>query len=435
MRRMFYLAISLVIVPHAHAEQFLQLHTTASGNSLILFDTQTGTVKTITNQLPFGYQNTSLIFNPATQTASYLSENAIFSVNVITGQVSATANSAATLAPYYTLPGSSDQTLTNQRIAATFGGGAGLDGAGLLTFPTYVIQGVSFNNVGAAFSALDTTVTNINNNGTIYFRSNSTGPGALASGENALAAGSNARSSGINSIAIGTNAQATQNGAIAMGFGASSTGANAIAIGTNALATDSVAIGFGARASNGGASFGDGAVATGPSATAVGPNASATVANGTAIGNGATVTAPNSVAIGNGSLANQINTVSVGSVGNERRITNVAPGVAATDAATVGQLTTVASGITANFQGQIDDLRKEERRGIAANAALATAMTPSAPGKTTISLNTGFFQGEAGVGIALAHRLNMPFPLVIQGGYANGGGNQHVGRVGMAFEF
>ena len=77
----------------------------------------------------------------------------------------------------------------------------------------------------------------------------------------------------------------------------------------------------------------------------------------------------------------------------------------------------------------------EERRGIAATAAIGMTMTPSAPGKTTVTVNSGFFQGETAVGIAVAHRLNLTTPLIVHGGYANAGGTSHVGRVGLGFEF
>src|SRR5262249_26520289 len=155
-------------------------------------------------------------------------------------------------------------------------------------------------------------------------------------------------------------------------------------IGYGAIATGSVAVGAFAQASNGGAAFGDGAVATGASATAIGQNAVAT--------------ASNSVAIGAGSVASAPNTASFGSPRNERRLTDIAPGVSPTDAATFGQV----SGV----QTQVDTNRTEARRGIAATAAMGIAMTPSRPGKTTVSMNTGFFKGETGVGVAVAHRLN-----------------------------
>jgi autotransporter adhesin len=199
---------------------------------------------------------------------------------------------------------------------------------------------------------------------------------------------------------------------------------NAIAIGAGAIATGSVAVGAGASASNGGAAFGDNTVASGT--------------NSAAFGTGTSATASNSVALGSGSVASAPNTVSVGAPGNDRRITNVAAGINPTDAVNVSQLSSIASGLTgqiAGVQTQLNDLTRESRRGIAATASLATAMTPSAPGKTTVSLNSGFFQGEYGVGLAVAHRLNFSTPLIIHGAYGNGGGNQHVGRAGVAFEF
>src|SRR5207244_7033085 len=99
------------------------------------------------------------------------------------------------------------------------------------------------------------------------------------------------------------------------------------------------------------AAFGDGAIATGTNATALGPSASATAAN--------------SAAIGSGSVANVANTVSMGAPGNERRITNVAAGVNPTDAATMGQLNSMAAGFNSQLTGlqnQIDTNRSEERR-------------------------------------------------------------------------
>ena len=46
----------------------------------------------------------------------------------------------------------------NQRVAAAFGGGAGLDVNGQLTAPSYTVQGTAYNNVGGAVSALDTAL-------------------------------------------------------------------------------------------------------------------------------------------------------------------------------------------------------------------------------------------------------------------------------------
>ena len=89
----------------------------------------------------------------------------------------------------------------------------------------------------------------------------------------------------------------------------------------------------------------------------------------------------------------------------------------------------------AGLQAQVFDNQREARRGIAATAALATAMTPSAPGKTTVSLNAGYFRGEVGLGVAMAHRLNTTVPMILHGSFASGSGSEYVGRTGVALEF
>ena len=276
---------------------------------------------------------------------------------------------AGTLAVGSTDAVNGGQLLTaNQRVAAAFGGGAGLDVSGQLTAPSYLIQGTIYNDVGSAFSAVNTQLSAISGFST-YFKANSTGPAAQATGTNALAMGSNAQGSGANAIAIGTNSQATQSGSIAMGMNAASSGANAIAIGTNALANGSVAVGNAASATNGGAAFGDGASATGSLSAALGP----------------------------GAVASAPNTVSVGAPGAERRITNVAPGISQTDAVNVGQLQSVAAGFQSqigSLQSQIIDNNREARRGIAAAVATPSAPMPAMPGRTTWQLRTSTFQSE-----------------------------------------
>ncbi len=142
--------------------------------------------------------------------------------------------------------------------------------------------------------------------------------------------------------------------------------------------------------------------------------------DGAAFGPRAVASAARATAIGADSVADQPNTVSVGSSGAERRITNVAPGIAGTDAVNLAQL----------GSAQI-----EARRGIAAALALNNAVTPSAPGRTTLAVGAGFFHGENGVGVSFAHRLNTMMPIIIQGGFANGGGDENAGRVGVAVEF
>jgi autotransporter adhesin len=138
-------------------------------------------------------------------------------------------------------------------------------------------------------------------------------------------------------------------------------------------------------------------------------------------------------------MANEPNTVSVGAPGAERRITNVAAGVNPTDAVNVSQLTSAEAGFTNSLnvlQSNLQNVQREERQGIAAAMAGTGFITPSAPGKTTVMINAGYFQGETGVGISLAHRLDLAaHPLFVTGSFSNGGGGNSAGRVGVGFEF
>jgi autotransporter adhesin len=224
-----------------------------------------------------------------------------------------------------------------------------------------------------------------------------------------VAIGNGATASGAVSVAIGPGAIASNNSTTALGDVATASGAQSTAIGQNTKATTL-------------------------NATAVGTNATVQAANGTALGANSLVMplAPNSVALGQGSIATQSQTVSVGVPGGERRIMNVAPGVFGTDAVNVNQLSTAVAGLTA----EINSVRREERRGIAAVTAAAYAPTPSGPGRTTFAMNGSVFQGEYGVGVAFNHRLSWTtMPVYITGAYGSAGGAQHVGRVGAAFEW
>ena len=301
-------------------------------------------------------------------------------VNVAAGTISATSTDAVNGGQLYALTTSANTTstnlaTTNQRLAAVFGGGSSVGADGVFTTPSYTVQGGTYNRIDQAFAALDTSLTNLA--GVVDALS------ANAAYFKVNSTGPGSTASGADSVAIGTNAQASAAGAIAMGSNAAATGTNAIAIGSGATATGSV------------------------------------------------VSAPN--------------TVSFGSAGNERRLTNVAAGVASTDAVNVSQLNSVASGFQSQISGvqsqitglanTVDANDTRARRGIAATAAMTNPGMPSAPGKTAWALNTAFFAGETGVGFGVNHRLNTSIPLYISGGYANGGGLQHLGRVGLGGEF
>ena len=81
------------------------------------------------------------------------------------------------------------------------------------------------------------------------------------------------------------------------------------------------------------------------------------------------------------------------------------------------------------------DIRREERRGIAATTAMGTAPMPSAPGRTAWVANTAIFRGEVGYGLSIAHRFDTKVPLAATAGLAYARGGNTVARIGMAGEF
>lgn len=227
-----------------------------------------------------------------------------------------------------------------------------------------------------------------------------------------------------NAIAVGSGAHVQSSGGIAIGQDSTAVQTNSVAIGTGAVALSSVAVGTGAQATGtNSAAFGDDAVAGGDYSVA--------------IGNQAEATHENSVAIGNGSTTSGDNTVSVGSEGNERRITNVAPGVAGTDAVNMDQLHAVAatsggaslSAAKAYTDERVAELRNHTSSGIAATAAIVN-VRPSTVGKTALGIGVGHYDGLTAVGFSLtrAPQENMLFSFgaaatigglpVVQGGFS-----------------
>ncbi len=246
-----------------------------------------------------------------------------------------------------------------------------------------------------------------------------------------------ATSSGVGSTAIGAGASAKSYDT-AIGYKATITADNSTAVGANSQihSANSVAIGANSYVASGA----EGGVAVGENAKVL---------------SGAT----NSVALGKDSIASEPNTVSVGSPGNERRITNVADGVNSTDAVNKGQLDAVSSRVSANRKNikinrqriednseaisenssEINRLQGEletANAGVAAAASLVV-MTPSAPGKTTLNLESASYEGKYGIGFSIAHRLSSP--AIGDDFYLNAGISTSSGktltRVGGSWEF
>jgi autotransporter adhesin len=131
--------------------------------------------------------------------------------------------------------------------------------------------------------------------------------------------------------------------------------------------------------------------------------------------------------------------VSFGSPGNERRLTNVAAGVAPTDAVNVSQLNSIASGVQSQINGvqtQINGLQTQINRansGVAMAMAMGGGFLPDNK-KYAIAANYGTFAGQNGVALTGLARITDRVVLSGSVGYGIGpDANQFGGRVGAQF--
>ncbi|MDR7134632.1 autotransporter adhesin/uncharacterized coiled-coil protein SlyX, partial [Lysobacter niastensis] len=262
---------------------------------------------------------------------------------------------------------------SNSAVAGAFGGTSTVNAAGNVTAPSYALSnantiagntgaagdvGTGFGKVDAALGKLNTSVTNLNNGSTRYFKA-----GGLRDGtddayttENSVAAGASA-----SAIAAYSGYNPTPySQAVAIGNHASAYGAGAIAIGDTAKADyTNIALGAGA-------------------------DASGSERRSMALGINSKVTAWDAVALGASSVADRANTVSVGSSTAQRQIVNVAAGTQDTDAVNVSQL----KGVTTALGG-----------GAAVNATTGAIVAPSytLSNANTIAGTTGA-AGDVGTG-------------------------------------
>jgi len=112
-----------------------------------------GSIASVANTVSFGSVGSERkLVNVAAGTLSASSTDAVNGSQLNTTNIAVAAN-ATGLATINT-----NFTTANQRIAAAFGGGSGIDANGVFTAPSYTIQGSSYSSVGSAFTALDTRV-------------------------------------------------------------------------------------------------------------------------------------------------------------------------------------------------------------------------------------------------------------------------------------
>lgn len=320
--------------------------------------------------------------------------------------------------------------------SAALGGGVGLSAGGALSLPSYVIQGLTYSNVGDAFAAVDSQLSQLNRGG-------GGGGGGGTGGISIGGKGSASTKSGTNAIAIGAGAQANGQNGLAVGGGAYSHGKNDVALGGNSKvhADGSTAVGANALIS-----------AQATNSVAIGEGTRVTGANGTAVGQGASVLATSAVALGQGSVADRANTVSIGSKGAERQLVNVSAGTAATDAVNVRQMneglqkeraytdTKVAS-LNDRFDGLQRDVgekitRMDERidRMAAMSGAYAgMAMnTSSLAGANRVGVGVGAQGGEQALAIGYQRLIGKKASISF-GGAMSGGEKSLMGGAGFSW--
>ena len=124
-----------------------------------------------------------------------------------------------------------------------------------------------------------------------------------------------------------------------------------------------------------------------------------TTGSGTALGVGAQANGANSVAIGGGSIATAPNTVSFGSPGNERRLTNVAPGIAGTDAVNVNQLN---AAVYAQAQTN-SQLRTQMQADTSVALAVSGIHYVDLAGHTSVGGALSGYEGQTGMAFGIGH--------------------------------
>lgn len=225
---------------------------------------------------------------------------------------------------------------------------------------------------------------------------------------------------------------------------------------------------------------------TGVNAAAGGAGAMASGTGSLAVGTDAKATANNAVAIGNGSVADRANTVAVGAAGSERQVThvaagtvgtdavnvnqlkaseqgavrygsngdgsvnykqvtlgngpgqttvsNVAPGVAGTDAVNVNQLNQGVAGANRYTDAAIGRLRRDMNGGVAAAIAMANLPQPYAPGRGMTAVGLGSYQGQTAIAVGASAITDNGRWVLKLGGTTNTRGQTGVG-VGAGYQW
>jgi autotransporter adhesin len=118
-----------------------------------------------------------------------------------------------------------------------------------------------------------------------------------------------------------------------------------------------------------------------------------------------------------------------GQAPNGTRISNVAPGVAPTDAVNLGQLSAAQS----QLQGQISSTQRIAYSGVAMATAMSSLPQAMTPGKTLLAVGVGNYSGYSAMAVGFSSRSdNGKWVYKVNGGYS--GTKFNIG-VGVGYEF
>ena len=280
--------------------------------------------------------------------------------------------------------------------AVALGGSSTVNADGTITAPSYSVGGTVVNSVGGAISNLDGRVTQNTNDIANLQTTVGSISGTVA---NAVQYDSSAH----NSVTLGGSSSAPpvkltnlQAGTLSATSTDAVTGAQLWT--TNQQVSDLT------QAVQNVQTTGTIGIATNTG----GVPAAATGTSSAAIGGGATASAANSVAIGQGSLADQPNTISVGSAGNERRITNVADGLAPTDAVNMRQ-----------FESGMSDIARNAYSGTASAIALTMIPDVDANKNLAIGVGTSGYKGYQAVAVGVSARVTQSLKVKLGAGISS----------------
>ncbi|WP_370931032.1 YadA-like family protein [Bartonella sp. DGB1] len=319
--------------------------------------------------------------------------------NVSKGDISNTSTDAVTGGQIYDLANS---------IAKIFGGGAKVNGSGVIEAPTYKIGGKNYDDIGNFIKALNENIDSIRNNvkqidkmitnkeiKQKYVNINSEKADSVATGVDSVAIGPDANSTGAGSVAIGDGASALTDSSVAIGQN-SKTQETA---GTKHIVVRGKEVSVAGGAPVGTVSVGD----AGKERTVTNVAAGRVAADSTDAVNGSQLNAIKEEV--NNIIADGIhydkgkNSVTFEAPGSKEPVLlrNVANGIELTDAVNVGQLKSGLDDIKSYVDARLEHSHNSASEAGAVGLAAASLRYDNKPGKLSLGLGTGYWKGATAV--------------------------------------